>query len=280
MIRILYSLSAYSWGAGLGLLRRRRWDIIWTVSIAAFLAIMMSGNLKSEHYLLPIMPALWLLSSQAIATVSGRRQWLNVAGLTCVVALSLLTLVRQDVEWTKPDTRVLAKEWIESNVPSRAKILIDGMRYRFVQSPPLTPDKSTVTRQVARARRERLSRGISPWTLALYAEAMQRVKGPTYELHSTVYGLAVEDLTYYVQSCLDYIVTSSFTTRNFASGINAKRFPKSAQFYEQLNNDPRFRVVYSVAPVPWQRDGPTITVYKVRHTCADHLSPSDSSQSL
>jgi len=34
-------------------------------------------------------------------------------GLTCIVALPFITFVRQDYEWTLPDTRVLAKEWIE-----------------------------------------------------------------------------------------------------------------------------------------------------------------------
>ena len=260
------SISALM-GAGFGLFWRRRWDIIWTVSITAFLVIMTSGNLKAEHYLLPIMPALWLLSSQAIATVSGRRQWLNVAGLTCVVALSLLTLVRQDVEWTRPDTRVLVKEWIERNVPSGAKILMDGMRYRFVQSPPLTPDNITVSRRVARAKDGHVSRGISSRTLALYAEAMEQVPGPRYELYSTAFGVVVEDSSYYVQNCFDYIITSSYIAKTYARGINRKRFPKSARFYEQLNIDPRFRVVHSVAPVPWKRDGPTVKVYKVVPSC-------------
>ena len=195
---------------------------------------------------------------------------LHAAALTCVVIIPLLGLVRADYEWMKPDTRVLAKEWIEANVPSGAKILMDGYRYRFVPSPPLTPDKSTVTRQVAQVRRKSLSRGISPWTLALYAEAMEEVKGPRYKLHSTKWGLAVEDATYYVQNCFEYIITSSSITKKYARGINRERFPKSARFYEQLNSDPKFHKVYSVKPAPWKRRGPTISVYKVLSAC--HLS--------
>ena len=91
---------------------------------------------------------------------------------------------------------MIAKEWIEANVPSGAKILMDGNgRYRFVSSPPLTPNSSVVDRQVSEITKEGrgVSRGVSPWALELYAEAMEQVSGPTYELHSTVWGLKVED---------------------------------------------------------------------------------------
>jgi len=257
-------------GVGFGLLRRHRWDIIWTVLIVVFLGIMVAADrAPAERYLLPIMPGLWLLSSRTIAAVSGRRLWLMATGLLCVVSLPLVALARHDIEWTKPDTRVLAKEWIEANVPSGSKILMDGTRYRFVMSPPLTPDKNTVARHIsgAGAERKQFARGLSQKTLALYAEAMEQVEGPRYELHSTIWGLGVEDLTYYIQTCFDYIITSSRITRKYASGTTRERFPQSARFYEQLHSDPRFLKVYCVEPAPWKRTGPIITVYNVHHTC-------------
>jgi hypothetical protein len=97
----------------------------------------------------------------------------------------------------------------------------------------------------------------------LYAEAMKRVQGPTYALYSTIYGLGVEDLGFYIQACFDYIIISSYNARRFTSEINRKRFPRSADFYRGLDTDSRFRVVYAVAPIPWERPGPQITVYKV-----------------
>jgi 4-amino-4-deoxy-L-arabinose transferase-like glycosyltransferase len=258
-------------GAGLGLLRKHRWAIILTVFILIFLAIVTAADRsQAQRYLLPIMPALWLLSGWVVVAVSRRRQSLGVAVLACVVVVPLIALVRQDYMWTRPDTRVLAKEWIEANIPSGAKILMDGMRYRFVQSPPLNPDQSTVAYRVTQASEAgRLSRGVSRQTLALYAQAMNQVKGPTYKLHSTVWGLAVEDLSYYIQACFDYIITSSSNSERYIGEINRKRFPKSARFYEQLKADANFQVAYSIAAVPWKRDGPVITVYKVLRYCSE-----------
>jgi Dolichyl-phosphate-mannose-protein mannosyltransferase len=258
-------------GAGLALLRKHRWGIILSVFIVVFLGILIAADRSQEqHYLLPVMPGLWLLSSAAIVAVLGHRPSLIVAGLAGVITLPLTAVVYQDYMWTRPDTRLVAKEWTEANIPSGAKILLDGMRYRFVQSPPLNPDMSTVDHRVAQASEaRRVSRGISRQTLALYAKAMYQVKGPTYRLHSTVWGLEVEELDYYVQTCFDYIITSSFNSERFVGEIYQKRFPKSARFYEQLKTDPRFTVVYSIVPIPWKRNGPVITIYKVPPSCSE-----------
>jgi hypothetical protein len=266
---VVMTLSALL-GAGLGLLRKHRWSIILSVLSVIFLGILTAADRPgSEYYLLPMMPALWLLSSRAVVTVLEPRQSWIVAGLGCVVVLPLMALVRQDYIWTKPDTRVLAKAWIEENIPSGSKILMDGMQYRFTQSPPLNPNRATVERRISQAgKAERLSRGVSGRTLMLYAEAMDRLEGPTYTLYSTVWGAAVEDLSYYIQDCFDYIITSSYNSNRYVREIDRNRFPKSARFYEQLQNDSRFRVIYSIEPVPWKSGGPTITVYKVPHACA------------
>lgn len=258
-------------GMGIALMRRHRWDILWMVFIVLFIGIMtMADRNQPERYLLPIMPALWLLSSRAIVAISSRHGSLTVAGLVCVAIIPLVGLVRHDIEKMQPDTRVLAKQWIETNVPSGARFLMDGMRYRFIPSPPLNPDKTTVNRLVSRAAKEGsdLSRGVSDFALSLYEEALGTVEGPTYELHSTTYGLKLESPSYYVQNCFEYIVTSSYITQRYKPGNpNRERFPQAARFYEQLPLDPRFRLAYQATPAPWKNSGPTISVYEVIPTC-------------
>ena len=262
-------------GIGLGLMRRHRWDIICGGLIIVFIGIMsMADRTQPERYLLPIMPALWLLSSRAVATITKRHWSLTVTGLACVAIVPLVGLVRHDYEKTQPDTRVLAKQWIETNVPSGSKLLMDGMRFRFIPSPPLNPDKSTVARQVAQAAQTAkeegpdFARGVSGFALSLYKEALEQVEGPTYELHSTNHGLDLETPSYYVQNCFDYIVTSSIIAGKFAPGrSHRERFPQAAQFYEQLPIDARFRLTYQAAAAPWKNVGPTISVYEVIPPC-------------
>lgn len=260
-------------GAGLGFWQRRRWDIMWTILIVVFLGVMSLGSRgQPERYMLPVFPALWLLSSRAIAAVSQRHWTAMAAGLLCVVILPAAMLVRHAYEKTQPDTRLLAKAWIETHVPSGAKLLLDGTRYRFIQSPPLQPDASTVdrlSRRVTDATNQgrRVGRGVSNRALSLYQKVMKEATGTTYKLHSTVFGIQVEDVQYYVQNCFDYVITSSYVTRRFDDPLRRARFPESAKFYEQLESDPRFRPVFETKPVRWQSSGPAIKVYEVSSAC-------------
>ncbi|TFH48594.1 MAG: glycosyltransferase family 39 protein [Lysobacterales bacterium] len=256
-------------GAAIGIWRRQRWDIIWCMLVAAFLGVMtVADRPGEERYLVAIVPALWLLAARGAALVAGQRGRVMAIAIAVIVVVPLFSLIRQDYMFTRPDTRVLAKEWIEANVSSGAKILIDGMRYRLIQSPPLNPDESTVERRVSSAGGvRRVSRGVSQDTLALYTDAMSQISGPKYDLHSTVYGLDVKDLSYYPQECFDYIITSSQVTSDFVAPSRVAKYPTSARFYQQLPTDPRFNGVYSAEPVPWKIQGPAITVYEVSSHC-------------
>jgi len=260
-------------GAGLGIWQRQRWEIMWTILIVVFLGVMALGSRgQPERYMLPIFPACWLLSSRAIAAVSQRHWTAMVAGVLCVVILPTTMLIRHAYEKTQPDTRLLAKAWIETHVPAGAKLLLDGTRYRFMQSPPLQPSASTVdrlSRHVADASNQgmRVGRGVSNQALSLYKQVMKDVDGPTYELYSTVFGIQVKDVQYYVQNCFDYVITSSYVTRRFQDPSHRGRFPESAKFYQQLETDPHFRSVFEAKPVHWQSSGPVIRVYEVSSEC-------------
>lgn len=258
-------------GVVLGLWRRHRWDLIWSVlALSCLVLLSLSDRGKPPHYLIPILPALWLLGSRAVVTVLGHRWWLAVPGFACLVAFPLAALVYQDYMWTKPDTRVVAKEWIEANVPSGAKILMDGAKYRFVMSPPLQPNDAVIERRIERAKHEgaRLSRGVSSKALTLYAKAMRQLEGPAYDLHSTVWGLQVKEPRHYVDACFDYIVTSSEITKRYVRETDRQRFPNSARFYDQLAQASDFHLVYKAEPVPWMRRGPVIHVYEVGSSCS------------
>ncbi len=257
-------------GGALAWRQRHRWDLIWCAFIVLFLAAMLAADRPGhERYLLPIMPAFWLLGARASVALSARHRAVLPVLVALICAVPLYSIVQQNVTWTRPDTRVLAKDWIEANVPAGSRILMDGMRYRYVQSPPLNPDEATVARRVGAAEREGgdLSRGVSTRTLALYAEAMSRATGPRYELHSTVYGLEVRDLNHYVESCFDYIVISDQNSQRFDRPSEADRYPLSARFYRGLPSDPKFEVAFSVKPAPWRIQGPGVTVYRVLHYC-------------
>jgi hypothetical protein len=257
-------------GAVMAVLNRHRWDIIWCVTIGVFLLVMaMADRPGIERYLFPILPAMWLMAARAVFGVAGNRSLVIALGFGMIVAMPLYALVKQNYTWTRPDTRVMAKNWIETNVAPGAKILMDGMRYRFIFSPPLNPDEATVARRLSSAEDEdgQISRGISGRTMSLYAKAMAAKDGPKYDLHSTVWGLEVRELSRYPEECFDFIVTSSGIANRFRVPDIAERYPESVVFYRELPSHPGFTQVYSVQPIPWKIQGPAIDVYEVQSAC-------------
>jgi hypothetical protein len=249
-------------GAVAGVWRRERWTLLLVPFVLLLLAVLSASNRGlSESYLFPMIPAVWLLASRGVYAVAGRDGRLLAAALAVVISVPLFRIVRDDFMLTRPDTRVVAKDWIESHAPSGAKILMDGMRFRFVQGVPLTPDAATIERRLSGVESSELS--LSPETLAMYREAAKGLTGPRYNLHSTMYGLEVESLDYYVAECFDYVVISSFNEKRYETDAARERYPHAAAFYRDIRTDPRYRRVYTVDPVVWERIGPTITVYAV-----------------
>jgi hypothetical protein len=249
-------------GAVLGISRRERWTVIFSVAIVFFLGIVSVSNRGiSEMYLFPVAPALWILAGRSLWGLPTQR-WAMAPAVLLIAGYSLYAVVRDNTMISHPDTREIAKEWIETHVPSGAKILMDGMRFRFVQSVPLNPDQATVARRLEGLASSEL--GMSDEMLSLYREAAASVSGPTYELHSTVYGLEVRDIDEYVRESFDYVVISSFNEKRYASEADRARYPKSARFYEQVRTDPRLHVVFSIEPALWRRSGPALTVYAIK----------------
>jgi hypothetical protein len=246
-----------------GVVSRERWTILLSAATVFFILLISASNRGlQEAYLLPVIPAVWLLAGRGVAAVSRRRAPVMIAGVAAIAAASLFFTVREDLMLMTPDTRVLAKQWIESHVPPGSKILMDGMRFRFVQSPPLNAGKATIERRLADLESSELA--LSTMMLSLYREAGERTEGPTYDLYSTVYGLEVEDLDYYVHSCFAYVVVSSSNEKRYLTDAASRQHPKSARFYRDIKIDPRFQLVYTAAPVMWQQVGPTISIYKIR----------------
>ena len=250
-------------GMAAGLWQRDRWTLLFTPFVL-LLVVGLSASSRglSESYLFPMIPAVWILASRGAHVLAGGRQLAAVTVLALAAAVPLFRIVRDDYMLTRPDTRVVAKQWIEAHVPSGATILMDGMRFRFVQGAPLTPDAATIERRLAGVESSELA--LSAETLQMYREASARLAGPRYDLHSTMYGLEVHSLDYYVEHCFDYVVISSFNEKRYDTPAARARYPEAALFYQSIRRDPRYRPVYTVEPVVWERIGPSLTVYAVQ----------------
>lgn len=99
------------------------------------------------RYALPLVPFVALFAAEAVMALYDRlalrnRSWAQ--GITALLvigalALPLIASIQHDALLAQPDTRTLAKEWIEANLPVGAKIAADWLMH----TPALpTPDRS------------------------------------------------------------------------------------------------------------------------------------------
>jgi len=253
-------------GSVAGIVRGERWSWLLLGANLVLVAILSAADRGvSERYMLPMTPALWLLAARGVVALGGGRAWLQTLLVLLVVTPSAFHIVRMDYTLSRPDSRVTAKQWLEAHAPDGARLLVDGMRFRYIQSPPLKPSPAALERQIANLQGSELK--YPKRFIDLYREAKSALPGPAYDLHSTVYGLEVRALDDYVRECFDFVVTSSDVSERYTVEPLRSAHPQAARFYEALRSHPAFHEVYRVSGEPWVAPGPTITIYAVDSAC-------------
>ncbi|OQA55356.1 MAG: Dolichyl-phosphate-mannose-protein mannosyltransferase [Candidatus Omnitrophica bacterium ADurb.Bin277] len=113
-----------------------------SVFIFGYYAVLCLWGQPYDRYVLPLVPFLCLTLADLIATItralkrrvkeaSSKKTWGRVHVLIAAFLVTLcllpplLKIFRWDWLMSNPDTRTLAKEWIETNIPTGAKIAID-----------------------------------------------------------------------------------------------------------------------------------------------------------
>ena len=74
------------------------------------------------------------------------------------------------------------------------------------------------------------------------------------------FSLSYEPLEFYQKQGIEYLVTSSRMWERFAA--EPDRYEGNLEFYERLER--QSALIYEIAPIPWQRTGPMVSVYQMR----------------
>ncbi len=143
-----YIKGALNWGAGtvievmagLGLLlvlsRKRKEDMPALVFALVYLLIISLGKFRWERYAVTLMPFMALYAADFLYTFMDKvgKDRMNESKKTLAVALiaimvvipSVYNTIRYDYLLTQKDTRVVAQEWVQSNVPMGSRVGMDA----------------------------------------------------------------------------------------------------------------------------------------------------------
>jgi 4-amino-4-deoxy-L-arabinose transferase-like glycosyltransferase len=165
--------------------RRSSVDLVLLVFVFLMLYGLSQSSLRQLYFGSMMLPILCVFSGRLIAdlfkiTLFRTRGGLRAALVTAVILPSVIGLIRTNLLKSHPDTRVLAKQWVEKNVPSDSKIAIDW--YAF--GPPLT----NLTPPVLKGPRNlESSGGLLPETLADRYQTYVSEQGTYYEVESVIH---------------------------------------------------------------------------------------------
>lgn len=256
-------LLTLTWGYGLlplcffvigaiCLWRRKETQKLWILLCFPLVYYLLLGGIKMFYvrFAVPLIPYMCVLSAYGIISLTRRFSYKHQ-----VAALVLLTLVSvsQGIIFscihnhliTQTDTRLLARNWINDNLPHGSKIVAEGY------SPSLKSYDDT-------------------GSLTEYIN--------DYQVENVWTSLPRTTLNEYRQQDFEYIITSSYISRRYQD--HPLNYPQESDFYTTLERetDQIFKIMPAQEEVTFKFDevyspfwnlfalekpGPTITIYKI-----------------
>jgi hypothetical protein len=147
----LFYLQAMNWGSGTLLLaamavgglwaiyRRTFSDVLILSFVAAYAILALSSSVYFARYAIPVLPLLGLLAARIVWEVLSKLQRPALAPLVAILLIlqPTLTIIRFDNLLTQTDSRTLAHDWIQSQIPAGTKIAAE-IHTPFIEGYDLT----------------------------------------------------------------------------------------------------------------------------------------------
>ncbi len=229
-------------------LRRERLMVRWLFAAELVLCI-------GVGYLL-----VWLYS-QLCAKTSATMATLG----TSIVVISMLWMpleytIQENRAITGTDTRTMAKEWIETNLPSATKVLIVGTR---AWNPQLRADKKSISRWISSAEHDPTTRyGPIVKYYKYQLEALSRASGPKYRIWKLKhYSRSAPEYEYqvplaiFLEDGVGYVVTNGRDENEY----RLERTAAAQQFYSALADS---CTVVAVFGPNSRTHGPHVTIWR------------------
>jgi len=172
-------------GAGYAGLKRDRSDLVLLSFVIPYFLLIGWGRNPYARFMLPLVPSFAVFCGRLLSDAGDACRRIGAAGAVAFVALFACALaepfrmsVEMDRSFTMPDTRTIAKEWIEENIVPGSRILMNGY------GPPLKESPASIRRRA----------GIKSKTTPRFE--YERMRGIFYQMREAV---AAEGISYEIQ---------------------------------------------------------------------------------
>ncbi len=237
-------------GLVVALLRHGRGEVILLAFPLPYFLVIGSWNSRFERYTLPLLPFLALLAAlglvvlatwlhQRAARLPGRLvgTWRPGLGLALAAAVLVGPEVVRIGHWhvllARPDTREVAGEWIEREIPAGSRIAMEPYSPAIRLSPAMV-----------RAERERLGDTVAATITRHRYDQFLASPAARAEQGYWLVRLNRYDLDRLLQGKVEYVVLSGFTYQRYQRACD--RYVEACRFYQELER--RGTLIYLIEP--------------------------------
>jgi len=231
------------------------------------------------RYMIPLMPFLYILCAKyLVQTVQDLRLRQTLSRGLLIISCSLLLIhpflnvIRFESGISGKNTRIIAKEWVETNIPFGSKILMDSGKSLNTIGPKIAQNRKSVLRILERNReaierkdRTRTRGLVDRNALRYYELLLKTIPEESYDITFTGFGMEVKSLDHYISDQFQYLVISKGIKERAKKQSLKERHPEIAQFYNSLDVDNRIRLIKTIGPTD-TNTGPTYYIYKLPDT--------------
>jgi hypothetical protein len=260
-----------------GFISKQKDDILILSFIIPFYLLMgASWYMISSSYMIPLMPFLYILCAKYLLQIIEKSNFSQkamkgvlISAILLLIIQPLINVVIFEISLSGKNTRVVAKEWIERNIPFGSKILMDSGKSINSFAPKIAMNRDSINRvltskEVALAKGELVdsTKMLNKSSLQYYEMLLKTVPNESYDIYSTMFGLDVNPIESYLDSQYQYFIISKQMKNNRTNTFFNNRYPEIAAFYLSLDTDKRVELIKAIGPT-FTNKGDTFYIYKL-----------------
>ena len=208
-------------------------NILFLPYIILYLLFLSLEAHAQPNFIMVVLPFICLYIAIGVEEVIGiywsrnsNKAFVFLIAAVILAAPDFMNVLRYDYLLTRPDTRAVAKSWIEKNIPQNTSILLEGsFPWEITYNVPLVENKSCLEDEIKKIK----SSGGSGELWRMRISLLDSIKSTKYYIHKAGRFGSAEILEYEYDQEPQYIITTSYFDHGLTISLKDR-----AMFYDKL----------------------------------------------